>query len=99
MSPAFWVTYFERLAIVAVVLTAVYLFGRKLRDSRLFARGGRRLNVVESMMLSPHAVLHIVRVGRRHFLVGSGSAGITRVAELPDTDMEMRAGTAPERLT
>jgi flagellar biosynthetic protein FliO len=81
MAPGFWANYFERLAIVALVLAALYIIGRTLRTSRFFARS-RDLSVVESRMLSPHAALHIVRVGRRYFLIGSGSNGVTRLADL-----------------
>jgi len=82
VAPGFWATYFERLAIVALVLVAVYFLGRKLRETRFFARAGRRLRVIESAMLSPHATLHIVQVGCRYFLIGSGSAGPTRLADV-----------------
>jgi flagellar biogenesis protein FliO len=82
VTPAFWANYFERLAVVALVLVSLYFLARKLRAMRLFTRAGRRLNVVESAMLSPHAALHIVRVGCRYFLVGTGSGGVTRIAEI-----------------
>jgi flagellar biosynthetic protein FliO len=84
VTAAFWATYFERLAIVALVLVTLYFLARRLRDSRLFAHAGRRLRVVESAMLTPHAALHIVRVGCQYFLVGSGSAGVTRLAEIEE---------------
>lgn len=80
MPPAFWATYFARLAIVALVLAGMYFLARKLRDARFFARGSRRLNVLESAMLSPNAALHVVRAGDRYFLVGTGS--VTPIAEL-----------------
>lgn len=99
MAPTFWANYFERVAIVGIVLLAVYFLARKLRETRLFLRAGRRLNVVESTMLSPHAALHLVRVDRRHFLIGSGSAGVTKIGEIkerPDRDAVL--GDAGRRL-
>lgn len=87
MAPAFWASYFERLAIVGIVLLAVYFLARKLRETRLFRRGGRRLNVVESTILSPHTALHLVRVERRYFLIGSGTNGVTRLAEIEEGDV------------
>ncbi|MBV9333316.1 MAG: FliO/MopB family protein, partial [Candidatus Eremiobacteraeota bacterium] len=46
------------------------------------ARRGRRVDVLESAMLSQHAALHVVRVDARYFLIGSAAAGVTRLAEL-----------------
>lgn len=88
MSGVFWTAYFERLLVVAVVLIVLAFVARKLRESRFFARRGRRLNVIESIALSPNAALHIVRAGTRCFLIGSG--GVRRLAEIeegfePDT--------------
>lgn len=87
MAPAFWATYFERLAVVALVLAALYFLARRLRETRFFSRGGRRLRVVETAMLSPHAALHIVQIGQRYFLIGSGSAGATQLTEIRECDL------------
>jgi flagellar biogenesis protein FliO len=82
MPAGFWAAYAERLAIVAVVLAALYAAARTLRRLRLFARPNRWLNVVDSAMLSQHAALHVVRVGTRYFLSGSATGSVTRLAEL-----------------
>jgi flagellar biogenesis protein FliO len=82
MPVAFWGAYAVRLAILALVLGALYLLARRLRDTKLFARRGRRVDVLESAMLSQHAALHLVRVDARYFLIGSAAAGVTRIAEL-----------------
>ena len=93
MAPSFWATYFERLAVVALVLAALYFLVRKLRDARLFRPRAKRLAVVESAMLSPNATVHIVRVDRRYFLIGSGSGGVTRLAELRESsDLDAAQG-------
>jgi flagellar biogenesis protein FliO len=85
MPLAFWGAYALRLAILAIVLCALYAVARRLRDTKLFARHGRRIDVLESAMLSQHAGLHLVRVDARYFLIGSAAAGVTRIAELgPD---------------
>jgi flagellar biogenesis protein FliO len=82
MPSTFWPLYIEKLAIVALVLAALYLAARRLRQTRLFAPSGRVLNVLESTMLSQHAALHVVSVGSRCFLIGSAAGGVTRLAEL-----------------
>jgi flagellar biogenesis protein FliO len=82
VAPAYWAMYFERLTIVALILIALYVLGRKMRELRIFASTSRRLRVVESVALSPNAALHIVQADRRYFLIGSGNGGVTRVAVL-----------------
>ncbi len=86
MPSSFWPLYVEKLAIVALVLAALYLAARRLRQTRLFAPSGRLVNVLESTMLSQHAALHVVSVGSRCFLIGSAAGGVTRLAELASFD-------------
>jgi flagellar biogenesis protein FliO len=87
MPWSFWAGYFEKLAILALVLVAIYLVGRKLRQSRLFAPAGRRVRLLESVMLSQHAALYVVRVGTRHFLIGSTAGGVSALAELGEAEV------------
>jgi|SRR5579862_3357679 len=82
MPLAFWGAYAVRLAIVALILGALYFLARRLRDTKIFARHGRRVDVLESAMLSQQAALHLVRVDARYFLIGSAAAAVTRIAEL-----------------
>jgi flagellar biogenesis protein FliO len=91
MPPSFWAAYVEKLAIVAVVLTTLYVVARSLRQLRFFARAGRSLSLVDSLMLSQHAALHVVRAGARYFLVGSAAAGLSTLAELTPGDVEEAA--------
>jgi flagellar biosynthetic protein FliO len=86
VPPSFWPFYVEKLAIVALVLAALYWGARRLRQTRLFPPSGRSLNVLESTMLSEHAALHVVSVGSRYFLIGSAAGGVTRLAELASFD-------------
>jgi len=82
MPLAFWGAYAVRLAILALVLCTLYVIARRLRDTKLFVRQGRRVDVLESTMLSQQAALHLVRVDTRYFLIASAAAGVTRIAEL-----------------
>ena len=86
MAGGFWTAYVARLAIVAVALILLYAVARRLQSTQLFARRTRRLELLESAMLSPHAALHVVRAGARYFLIGSASGGVTRLAELTPRD-------------
>lgn len=91
MPPAFWGAYAVRLAITALVLCVLYVVARRLRETTAFGRRGRRLDVVESRMLSQHAALHLVRVDARYFLIGSAAAGVTPIASF-----ETRPTGAPQ---
>ena len=79
--------YALRLAVVAVMLAALYVVARKLRETRLFARGGRCLELLESVMVSQQATIHVVRVGARYFLIGTSTERVTRLAELAESDV------------
>jgi flagellar biogenesis protein FliO len=86
MPASFWAGYILRLAIVGVVLGALYTLARLLRTLRMNAPSGRCVSVVESTILSPHATLHLLRVGERYMLLGSGSVcviGEVEPSEVP----------------
>lgn len=87
MPLSFWMAYAVRLAVVAVMLAALYLVARKLRETKLFARGGRCLELLESVMVSPHGAIHVVRVGARYFLIGTSTERVTRLAELTESEL------------
>lgn len=89
MTPevSFWVGYLLKLAIVALALGALYVIGRGLRQARLFAPSNRCLRVIESVMLTPHAAVCVLRVGMRYFMLGAGSAGVAMLAELTAADI------------
>ena len=85
MTPAFWAAYAAKLAIVGVVLTALYALARWLRSARFFPRGERCAEIIETTALSPHAALHVVRFGGRRLLIGSAAGGVSRLAEVEGT--------------
>jgi len=88
MPLSFWAGYFEKLAIVALSLTALYLLARKLRHAQFHSRDGRSVSLLETTMLSQHAALHVVRAGSRHFLIGSSAGGVSRIAELSSAQVD-----------
>jgi flagellar biogenesis protein FliO len=84
---AFWAAYAIKLAVVAAVLAALYALARFLRRSAVFLRGPRRrVDVIESTLLGPNAALHVIRVGERYLLLGSG--GLNKLAELDPGELE-----------
>jgi flagellar biogenesis protein FliO len=88
MPWSFWEAYVLKLLILAAVLAALYALGRRLQGAKLFSRGaGRYVTVVESTMLSQHAAVHLLRVGRRYLLIGAGNAGLFKLAEFSATEL------------
>jgi flagellar biogenesis protein FliO len=79
--------YAVRLGVVAVMLAALYVIARKLRGMKLFARAGRCLELLESVMISQHVALHVVRVGARYFLIGTSTERVSRLAELAESEL------------
>ncbi|BDE06035.1 hypothetical protein WPS_13110 [Vulcanimicrobium alpinum] len=56
---------------------------RLLHRRRLVASTGKRLvTVVESTFLAPNVTVHVMKVGDRYYLVGAGSAGLTRIDDV-----------------
>ncbi len=57
---------------------------------------GECITIVSRRSLDPKRHVWIIAVGKRHFLIGSGDAGITCLAELTAQDLGGdRAGTNP----
>ncbi len=92
MPSSFWEAYVLKLAILGAVLAALYALARRLKGVKLFSRGaGRYVTVIESTMLSPHAAVHLLRIGRRYLLIGGGSAGLFKLAEFSTSELEVDA--------
>jgi hypothetical protein len=90
---SFWEAYVVKLAILGVVLAALYALGRRLKGLKLFSRGaGRYVIVIESTMLSPHAAVHLLRIGPRYLLIGGGSAGLCKLAEFSSGELGTDGG-------
>jgi flagellar biogenesis protein FliO len=87
MTWPFWAAYGLRLAVAALVLAALYAGARALRGVRLRSSAKRCVVVVETTMLSPQATIHLLRVGERYLLLGSGSSGVSMLAELEPRDV------------
>lgn len=86
MPASFWAAYAIKLAVVAAVLAALYALARFLRRASVLRGPRRRVEVVESTMLAPNVALHVIRVGERYLLLGSG--GLNKLAELEPGEPE-----------
>lgn len=90
MSSGFWEGYVAKLFVVAVLLAAMYALSARLRRRGFLGRGGRCIRVIETAMLSQHAAIYVVAVAGRYFLIGAGSGGVARLAELAAEAVETR---------
>ena len=91
MAANFVTHYLVALATVALVLAALYAFGRYARR-RGFALpfagrlppNVRRITIVETTMLAPQAYVHVVKAGDRYLLIGATAASVTLLSEITD---------------
>ncbi len=71
-------------ALVALLLFALTYVVRALSRGRLIVAANRKLvTVVESTFLAQNVTLHVVKVGDRFYLLGGGSAGLTKIDDVP----------------
>jgi flagellar biogenesis protein FliO len=96
MTAGFWLNYFLALVVIALMLAGLYAVVRGFARGRVLAMSDRRMvSVLESTVVSQHASLHVVKVGKRYLLIGGGNAQLATLAELPAEDIE--AWVAAER--
>ena len=87
-------SYVIGLATVGFVLAAFYAIARAWKSGRLRLSPRKRLIcVIETAALTQHAVLQIVRIGRRYYALGGGASNVRLLCELPAADLDA------ERLT
>jgi flagellar biogenesis protein FliO len=71
-------------AVIALLLVGLTYGVRLLARGRLVVAANRRLvSVVESTFLAQNVTVHVIKVGEKYFLVGGGSAGVTKIDEVP----------------
>lgn len=78
--------YAGALAMTAALLAAVFFMARVSERIRRGSKGhGRAIRIVESTMLSPGTMLHVVRMGESCYLLGGGSGRLTVIDKIVDT--------------
>ena len=85
------------VAVVAVVGATLWWLRRKgglrLRAGTR-ARGSRRLQKLERLVLGPHHALHLVRLDDRMILVAQSPAGLALLEDAPSNDRIAAASAA-----
>ena len=89
MTSGFWVQYVGALLVVALLLGGLYAVVRGLARGRVLASAERRLlTVLESTMLSQHAAVHVVKVGKRYVIIGASNGNVSMLGDLPTEEVE-----------
>lgn len=84
MDISFLLRIVSAFALVALLLLGLTYVVRALSRGRLVVSANRKLvTVVESTFVAQNVTLHVVKVGDRFYLLGGGSAGLTKIDEVP----------------
>ena len=78
-----WRTFFYMLGFVAMIGGGAWLVCRKFSGG--LAGGGQLIRVGETVRIGPRKALHLIRVGKKAFLVGSGGDSFTLLADVSDS--------------
>jgi flagellar biogenesis protein FliO len=84
---SFWLSYVAKLAILALLLGALYFLVAFLQRRQLLGRRRRCLSLIEAIPLTQHSMLYVVRIGTRHFLIAAGAGSVSMLAELAPSDL------------
>ena len=84
MDISFLLRVGSAFALVALLLVGLTYVVRALARGRLVVASNRKLvTVVESTFVAQNVTLHVVKVGEQFYLLGGGSAGLTKIDEIP----------------
>lgn len=90
------VSFLWMLVCVVLIIGLAYWFTRYVAGGGALGAfsGGRKMEVLDRMPLGRDQSMVLARVGERYLLLGSGTAGVTLLAEL--TAEEAASWKAPE---
>jgi flagellar biosynthetic protein FliO len=69
------------LMVVCLGMAAVYLSKRLIPRLNL---PGKRIQVSETVHLGPRKAIHLIKIGKQMFLIGSTNENITKLADITD---------------
>lgn len=94
MPWSFWASYLLKLGVVGMLLGALYAIASTLRRLRgVGCRGDRSIRIIETVALSQHAAVYLLRVGTRYLLVGTAGDSVALLGELAAPDQPPPAVT------
>ena len=81
------------LLVVVLGVAAIYLSKRFLPG---FTRlSGKKIQVCETVHLGPRKAIHLIKIGKQAFLIGSTNENITRLADVTDELSEVDLPAEP----
>lgn len=78
------------LGAVCVLAVIVLKYGGPRLGAWRGVAGSKHIDIVARRALDPKKQLWIIRVGKRHFLLGSAEGAVNCLAELQDTDVRVQ---------
>jgi flagellar biosynthetic protein FliO len=92
-TPLYFAGVIAKLIAVLFLIIGGAILVRRWQIKNGFNRTGKRLNVVETVRLSPKQAIHLVRVGNQHLLIGATDQSISMLStiDLPASDQPSQA--------
>ena len=87
-------TFVVAILAVGAVLYLTYIFSRHLAAGASKAGRSTNIKVVDRVVLGQDRMLLIIKIGEKHYLIGSSTQSINILKELDDKDIKSTA--APE---
>jgi len=70
------------MVLLVVVFGAAALYLSKKLLPRFSRLSGKRIQVSETVHLGPHKAIHLIKIGKQTFLIGSTNENITKLADV-----------------
>jgi flagellar biogenesis protein FliO len=83
-----WLRQIAAIALVFGLLAAALLWLRSHGMAGWKATASRKITLVDRLRLTPQHSVHIVRVGKRNFLIAVHANGCTLLDSLPAEDLD-----------
>ncbi len=105
MPSGFWLNYIVALVVVALMLGGLYAVVRGLARGRVLLSTSKRIvTVIESTALSQRSAVHVVKVGKKYYLIGASEGHVSTLGELDNDELdawlaEQRTSLAPRKFT
>ena len=105
MPSGFWFSYVLALVVVALMLGGLYAVVRGLARGRVLLSTNKRIvTVIESTALSQRSAVHVVKVGKKYYLVGASEGHVSTLGELDNDELdawleEQRSTLSPRKFT
>jgi flagellar biosynthetic protein FliO len=87
--------FFSVLMVVVLGIAALYLSKKVL--PKFTHSTGKKIQVTETVYLGPRKAIHLIKVGKQTFLIGSTNENITRLADITSERFESSLMAAEQK--